>query len=135
MEILALDIGRSRTGFARASTQARLAEPLKTVETGTVVEELKKLLAEYQVEAIVIGLPRNSSGEDTQQTRWVRQWAKIAKQKVGVPLYWQDEFLTSELAEARNKHTKDNLNGTDAVAASIILEDFLNTDKSARVLV
>lgn len=136
MEILALDVGMKRTGIARASAEARLAEPLKTVETGRVLAELQKILAEHQVEAVVVGLPRNSDGQDTDQTRWVRQWTVANKSQIGVPLYWQDEFLTSELAEAKatlgGKNRSDN---TDAVAACIILEDFLSSAKTDQILV
>lgn len=135
MEILALDVGLKRTGIARASTEALLAEPLKTVETDTVLAELQKILAEHQVEAVVVGLPRNSQSEDTEQTRWVREWVKQAKPQIGVPLYWQDEFLTSELAEARSGSSNNAVNSADAVAASIILEDFLKSDKTAWALV
>lgn len=136
MEILALDVGQKRTGIARASSEARLAEPLKTVETEKVFSELGSILSNHQVEAVVVGLPRNSNSQDTDQTRWVRRWAADAKSQIGAPLYWQDEFLTSELAEAKtNTRSKGRLDNSDAVAACIILEDFLSSDKSDHILV
>ena len=137
MEILALDIGAKRVGIARASMEARLAQPLKTVKTDGAIEELRKIVKENQVELIVAGLPRNLSGEDTQQTRWVRDWVAKAKTELNLPFYWQDEALTSHeaMAKVQRSKFKDQSYGVDAQAAAIILGDFLNTDKNDWVLV
>lgn len=117
--------------------QARLAQPLKTVKTDEAIEQLLGIIKENEVEMIVAGLPRNLSGEDTQQTRWVRGWVTKAKTQLGVAFYWQDEALTSQqaLAKIQNSKIKDQGFGVDAEAAAIILEDFLSTDKNDRVLV
>ena len=133
MEILALDVGAKRVGIARASMQARLAQPLRTVKTDKAIEELRKIVKENQVVMIVAGLPRNLSGEDTQQTRWVRDWVTQAKTKLGLPFYWQDEALTSQIVESQKSKVKSL--DVDAEAAAIILEDFLAADKNNRVLV
>ena len=131
MEIIALDVGKKRTGIARASAEARLAEPFKNIDTSEVLNELEDYLAQHQVEAVVIGLPRGAEGQETEQTNWVRDWAKRAKDQIAAPFYWQDEFLTSQLAEAGRPYSVP----ADDVAASIILEDFLNTDKKDRLLI
>ncbi len=129
MEILALDIGTVNVGLARGSTAARIAQPLKTLKTKNI-EELKKEIELNGAEAIVVGLPRNLSGEDTDQTRWVRAWVKDAKSSVGLPFYWQDEALTSHLAQGRKaKNQVDE----HAEAAAIILQDFLDTPEQERV--
>jgi putative holliday junction resolvase len=113
---------------------ARLAEPLVTVATEKALDTIKELIAEQPIEAVVIGLPRSLEGADTEQTRWVRQWVKDAKDKLGkVPFYWQDEALTSKMAETHPGDVKNN-HGTDALAAAIILEDFLDTAESERVV-
>lgn len=82
---------------------------------------------------IVAGLPRNLSGEDTKQTRWVRDWVACAKAELDLPFYWQDEALTTHIAKSQEPRAKSY--GVDAEAAAIILEDFLSTDKNDRVLV
>ncbi len=133
MEILALDVGMKRVGIARASTQARLAEPLKTVKTDETIGQLRGIVKENQVSMIVAGLPRSLSGEDTDQTRWVRDWVARAKAELGLPFYWQDEALTSVKAESLKLKAKNK--DVDAEAAAIILEDFLKTDKNDWVLV
>lgn len=131
-EIIGLDLGAVRTGIARASTLARIPEPLLTVETDKAIETVKGITAEKDLEAIVIGLPRNLKGEDTDQTRWVRKWVEGAKKDFSVPFFWQDEALTSQVAEDRTG--KNKLSGIDAEAAAIILQDFLDTPEPERVL-
>ncbi len=130
-ELIGLDVGERRTGIARASSIARLAEPLKTVETEKLMEELKNLLSLNKVSAVVVGLPRSLEGEDTGQTRWVRDWVKQAKQQLNTVFYWQDEALTSKQAEA---HAKNEKVGADALAAQIILQDFLDTPEGERIV-
>ncbi|MBI2008024.1 Holliday junction resolvase RuvX, partial [Candidatus Saccharibacteria bacterium] len=67
-EILGIDLGAERTGIARASNVARLAEPLMSVPTKDAISTIRKYTSEHKVEAIAIGLPRNLSGEETKQT-------------------------------------------------------------------
>jgi putative Holliday junction resolvase len=132
-EYLGLDVGLKRTGIARASDAARLAEPLLTVATADILTTLKELIKEHGVSAIVIGLPRNLSGSDTKQTSWVRDFVINAKNKIDLPFYWQDEALTSRIAEAKkavHKHAHD----VDSLAAAIILQDFLETPEADWVI-
>lgn len=134
MEILALDVGAKKVGIARASMQARLPQPLKTVKTDEAIEQLRKIVKENPVAMVVVGLPRNLSGEDTQQTRWVRSWVTKVIAELGLPFYWQDEALTSVQATS-NKQQATNNADEHSLAAVIILEDFLSTDNNDRVLV
>ncbi|MEX1995728.1 MAG: Holliday junction resolvase RuvX [Candidatus Saccharimonadales bacterium] len=131
-QILALDVGQARTGIARASNIARLAEPLMTVETAKVLDTIKDLTREQALEAIVVGLPRNMKSDDTAQTDWVRNWVKTAKDQVNAPFYWQDEALTSKLAGGSALKLKKGQT-EDALAAAIILEDFLDSGEAERV--
>jgi putative Holliday junction resolvase len=120
-EYLGLDVGQKRTGIARASRVARLAQPLKIVETEKLMDELQELAAN-NVRAIVVGLPRNLDGDDTAQTKWVRQWAQQAQAVIKLPFHLQDEALTTHQALER----KPSNSHPDAEAAAIILQDFLN---------
>lgn len=127
-EIIGLDLGLKRTGIARASTSARLPEPIATVPTEKTLDTLRQLTAGKDVEAIVVGLPRSLSGNDTDQTEWVRKWVKSAKNDLETAFFWQDEALTSHIAQERKS------NDIDAEAAAIILQDFLDTPAEQRVL-
>ncbi len=130
--IVALDVGEKRIGVASANVVARLASPLKTLETGeSTIDDIKQLLAEETAAALVVGLPRNLSSEDTDQTRTVRAFVEELKQHVSVPVYWQDEALTSHVSkEILNSGKKPYAKGDiDALAASHILEDYLKSPK------
>lgn len=132
-EILALDIGIKRTGIARASNIARIAEPLSSVPTHDSIDSINEYISKHRTEAVVVGLPRSLAGKDTDQTQWVRRWVDSAKTKINVPLYWQDEALTTKSAQSvgfKSKQPADE----DAVAAAIILQDFLDSPETDRVM-
>ena len=128
-EIIGLDLGTKHTGVARASSIAKIAEPLASLETNKVIDQLQQLIEQKPTQAIVLGLPRNLIGDDTNQTKWVRQWATEAKKEIELPFYWQDEALTSRQAPISSYKTGDE----HSKAAAIILQDFLDTDESERV--
>jgi putative Holliday junction resolvase len=132
-EYLGLDVGLKRTGIARASGAARIAQPLLTVKTTDVLSTLKELIKEHEVSAIVIGLPRNLRGDETPQTTWVRDFVVHIKNKIDLPFYWQDEALTSRMAEAK-KAVHKQVHDIDSLAAAIILQDFLETPQADRVV-
>jgi putative Holliday junction resolvase len=126
---LALDIGEKRIGVARADNDVRIAFPLCTVEVDSLwLNRLREIVAEVQPSVLVIGYPRNQQGEATHQTREVERVASQLE-PLKVPLVFQDESLTSVLAEdylkRHNKtYTKADI---DAYAAAIILGDYLET--------
>jgi putative holliday junction resolvase len=123
--ILSLDVGERRVGVAIASVIAKLPRPLTTLDNTDVIwAQIDALASEHDVETIVVGLPRNLSGDDTAQTLYVRTFAeKLAKYTVVL----QDEALTSQKAEKElNSRGKPFAKGDiDALAATYILEDYL----------
>ena len=121
-DLIGIDIGKKHTGLARASTVAKIAEPLTTLPTDQVVAKIQELLKEKKIDAIAVGLPRNLSGDETEQTKWVRHWVSVSKKEVGVPFYWVDEALTS--SGEKNDHSG---------AAVAILQDFVNTADEEKV--
>lgn len=140
--VLALDVGAARIGVARASTVAGLASPLTHLDNSPqVIDDIKQLVAREQAVALVVGLPRNLQGQDTDQTRAVREFAAQLKSQpaaqLGLPMFWQDEALTSKQAEAElaAKGKPFSKGDVDAVAACYILQDFLNTDADQRVAI
>lgn len=128
-DFIGLDVGEVRTGIARASSIAKLAEPLRVVPTTRLLDELEDILKAGEIAGLIIGLPRNLNGDDTAQTKWVREWAQNAKSRLNTKIYFQDEALTTKLA-GNNKNSTDDL---DAQAAAIILQDFLDTGSSGRM--
>jgi putative Holliday junction resolvase len=130
VEILGVDVGLKKSGLARASTVARLAEPLTSVPTDELLQKLAKYGNEHHLEAIVIGLPRSLDSSETDQTAWVREWADRAKAKIQTSLYWQDEALTS--VEAQKSEYNRLKFDEHALAATIILQNFLDGAETDR---
>jgi putative Holliday junction resolvase len=126
--IVSLDVGTKRIGVAAADSALPIAVPLSTIEVdGTEIEQIKKLIEEKSVEIIVVGYPRNQSGDSTDQTGFAEAFAENLKQ-FGTVVF-QDESLTSVMAEDKLKQSgKPYEKGDiDALAAAIILQDYLET--------
>ncbi len=126
--VLALDIGTKRTGVAKANSVARIAGPLVAIhDSEGLPSRIAELAIEHNAIALVIGLPRSLSGENTAQTEYVQKIAATIKQQVDVPVYFIDEAVTSAHAEAELKarkklYIKEDI---DMLSAVYILEDFL----------
>jgi putative holliday junction resolvase len=134
--ILALDVGERRIGVAIASLAARLPRPLTTVERGPkTLHELQALADAEQAGMVIVGLPRNLSGNSTAQTVAVEDFAAELKHALGLPVHWQDEAVTSRQAEAElQKRGKPYTKGDiDALSATYILEDFLRDNPEVQV--
>ena|SRR6266498_4926704 len=126
--LLGLDVGERRIGVAIGDSVGRLATPLTTLEVdGLELVGLQRILLERDITGLVVGLPRNMSGEETQQSEVVRRFVKRRLLGFELPLNYQDESLTSVKAEqelaARKKSYKKN--DVDALAAAFILEDYM----------
>jgi len=126
--ILGLDVGTVRTGVARGHTLVGSASPLVVIDMSTGLQDaVRELVETEQAQALVVGLPRNLSSEDTAQTAFVRQQIDSHLKELGLPLYIVDEALTSEKAEAELKARKKPYakGDVDMLAACYILEDAL----------
>jgi putative Holliday junction resolvase len=124
---LALDVGEKRIGVAVGDNGVRIAIPFETIEVdGTEIQQIARLVVNENTDTIVIGYPRNQSGEPTAQTAYVEEFAKQLRD-IASNIVFQDESLTSVLAEQRLKSQgKPYVKGDiDAQAASIILQDYL----------
>lgn len=128
--IIGLDVGERRIGVARAHAEARLAEPLLTLdrrEYPNIFATLTKLLQEHGATEIVVGLPRGMEGQETAQTATIRAFAHELERVTGLPVHMQDEAATSIMAEEelslRGKpYQKGDI---DKLAATYILRDWL----------
>ena len=126
--ILAVDYGHKRVGLAISRKEADIARPYATLSTVGVIEKISEILIEEAIDKVVVGLPRNLDGDDTQQTAEARQFAQELKSSIGLPVIMQDEAGTSVQAKERlqargKKYQKEDI---DQEAAVIILEDYLN---------
>ena len=124
--ILALDVGDRRVGVALADSQIKIAVPYGYLErSDKIIQQITELMLDHDINILVVGYPRNQSGETTKQTESVEQFAKeLAEVEIDADLVFQDESLSSVEAERRLGRVKDK-GEIDAEAASIILQDYL----------
>lgn len=123
---LALDVGERRIGLAMADTSVRIAVPFGWLENNDeIFTKLAETVLRHDIDIIVVGYPRNQSGEPTKQTAFVEQFVDgFSEIELDAELVYQDESLSSVEAERRLGRVKDK-GEIDAEAASIILQDYL----------
>lgn len=145
MRALGIDYGERRIGLALSDLTGLLASPWKTLANDRDVgaaarrlaDEAGQLLRESEgLGVIVIGLPRRLSGDANEQTGRVQQLAGMIAEAIDVPVRLQDERLTShaadELLSRRERDWKKRKRRLDAVAAAIILQDYLDAHAISR---
>lgn len=129
MRIIGLDVGTKRIGVAKADTSVRIAIPNGYVlVNGQEIPEILRIARLNDTNFFVVGLPRSNNGNETAQSAYARKFADtLAASMPGARIYFQDESLTSVVAEERLKKRKKNFEKgeIDAEAASIILQDFI----------
>ena len=133
---VALDPGTKRIGVAVCDETQTVCRPVKTIQRTSwknTVENVKQLLAEYDARALIIGLPYNFDGSESEMTESARDMAAKLEMSVGIPVFLQDERATSFEARGRlwaqGKTTRETRH-VDAEAAAVILEDFLDRHRS-----
>ncbi|MCB1109677.1 MAG: Holliday junction resolvase RuvX [Chlamydiia bacterium] len=130
--VLGIDFGMKRIGIARSDPMKMIASPLKTIVAGKTLEETADLVVKEcnDVETIVLGLPLLLSGEDSDTTTRVREFAAILEKKSGLPLILWDERLTSKQIEKLmiedNVSRKKRTQHLDTLSATLILQNYLD---------
>jgi len=139
--VLALDFGEKRLGSAvsdeRLVTTKRLP-PLKRSNWKKLLQDIQRLVEGFDAQTIVVGLPLSMDGSEGDAAKNARRLATNLARSVRLPVYLQDERLTSVEAAANLKAegmTPDEIAANvDGEAAATILRDFLDT-KQQRLLV
>ncbi len=132
--LLGLDVGTRRVGVAVSDPLGVAARPLTTVtrtSDGTDLEHLAALAREYQVEGLVVGLPRHLDGREAELAAEVRAFAEKLAGRCGLPLAWAEERLSSREAERVLAELGVPAAGRrrrrDEVAAALILTWYLES--------
>lgn len=126
---MCLDVGEKRIGVAVADTSVRIAVPYETIEVdGDEIAAIANIVVTENADTLVVGYPRNQSGEATAQTRYVEVFTDRLKD-IASNIVFQDESLTSVIAEQqlvahKRSYSKGDI---DARAAAIILQDYLES--------
>lgn len=134
MIILAVDLGKARTGLAICDKTEMLASPLAQIaekNPEVLADKIAEIVKERAVELIVLGLPKNMDGSEGESAQNAREFAQVLKEKTGLIVKMQDERGTTITAHnflnATNTRGKKRKNVVDSVAATIILQNFLDS--------
>ena len=131
--ILAIDPGTKRCGVAVCDELRVTTRPLPLIERSSwkkLLSNIKNLISEFDAAALVIGLPLESDGTESEMSAEARRMARNFALSLDVPVFLQDERVTSYEAKSRlweqGKTVKESRTLVDSEAASIILADFLD---------
>ena len=132
--LLAIDYGEKRLGLAISDPNQIISKPLKTLilsDSKYIYNELEKIISDYEIQKLIIGLPVGMNGKNTQQTRKVEAFKEFLQNKIDIPIILFDERLSSVSAKksliSQGVKTGHNKSKIDQTAAAIFLQHFLDT--------
>lgn len=134
---MGLDIGSHTIGVAVSDELGITAQGLKTIRRKSKEDDLKeiiKIIDQFKIGKIVVGLPKNMNGTLGKQAEMVFQWIKTMKDKIGLPVAtWDERFSTVEasrvLLEA-DVSRKKRKKAIDKLAAVLILQGYIHRDRN-----
>lgn len=136
MRVMAIDYGDARTGVAISDRDGILVGKTEVIHSWNrekTAAEVKKLYLESGCERLVMGLPKNMDGSEGPRADLYREFAAYLGELIGVEIVLWDERRTTveahQILSAGNYRGKKRKNTVDAVAASLILEGYLNSMK------
>jgi len=138
VRVLALDLGERRVGVAISDPSGTVARPLQTLERRSRKEDfaaIAALVAEHDVELVVVGQPLSLDGTEGPQARRAARYARALAAHLTVRLVSWDERFTTAVAtdiirQSRTKKRRRNARAAgevDAVAAAVILQSYLDS--------
>lgn len=133
MKAMGIDFGLARIGIALSDETKFLASPFITYKRKTLEQDLNyilELIKTKNIDEIVCGLPMNMQGEEQKIAQQTRNFMSELEKQTNVKIEFIDERLSSVMAEELLKETerdwKKRKEKLDAVAASILLQDYLD---------
>lgn len=136
MIIISVDLGKARTGLAISDKTGFLASPLTMIEEKSEKKRLEKValaVTENKAELVVVGLPKNMDGSEGDSAKGAREFASQLTELTGIKTVMQDERGTTITAHNylsnRDVRGKKRKAAVDIVAASIILQDYLDSHR------
>lgn len=136
MRALGIDFGERRIGLALSDPTGTLASPLETVQRRPgkrpPLMRLEEVARAHDVEALVVGLPLDLQGRETEWCAEVRVMGDALAGRLGLPVVYVDERMTSVRAERalraqdQPRHRREEKGRVDAAAAALILQAWLD---------
>lgn len=132
--LIGIDYGSKRIGIAMSDPLKIIASPRQTVPNSPAFFlTIKKMIQDYDVEAVIIGMPYNLKGEKSTKAKEVEEFIKEIKQHISIDIVEWDERYTSSMAHetqiqmgVKKKHRQDK-SKIDEMAAALILQSYLDS--------
>lgn len=135
---LALDVGDERIGVALSDQRGYMARPLEVIPRRagpSSYQRLSQLVAEHDVDTLVVGLPLLADGSEGAQAASVRAYVRGMGSHLSTPIvYWDERYSTrragqilAEIGGSRRRHARR----ADAVAAAVILQEYLDARRAS----
>lgn len=129
--VLGVDFGKKRTGTAYMDMEIKIPFPCKLIEESNarkVKMALINIIEEKKIDTVIFGLPLSDDGKENEWCFEIRRFADFLLKSVKVEIIFIDEYGTSKDAEyiLRGKKIKNKKKNNDLVAATLILENYLN---------
>jgi putative Holliday junction resolvase len=138
--ILALDLGRKRIGMAISDPLGITAQGLPNlnrINKRSDLAELERLARERQVGLILMGNPKNMGGAEGRQSQWAREFADAIERRIGLPVKFWDERLTSveagRVLRLSGISIEKRAAAVDRLSAVILLQSYLDSVALGRV--
>lgn len=136
MKIMALDVGDARIGIAYTDALELSVNPLESYvrkNTENDYIHIAKLIKDYRIERVVVGLPLNMDGTEGDRVEKTKVFADTLKNYTDVQMVWQDERLTTVTAERllieQGMRREKRKTVIDKVAAMVILSSYLESKR------
>ena len=138
MRTMALDLGTVRTGVAISDPTQTLATPLAVVPSrnpATMADHIRGLVELHDIGRLVAGIPISLDGRRGPMAQWAEGVCRILEAALPVAVERWDERFSSAEADVRARDVSDSGRGLragrDAVAAAIILQEYLDRQRRA----
>lgn len=141
MRYLGLDLGSKTLGIATSDSTKTIASTLKTLtfkdeNYASLLEPLKEIICDYEIEKIILGLPKNMDNSIGTRASITLEFKKLLENTFGLEVIMEDERLTSVISNqvliqadmSRKKRKKK----VDGIAAQIILQSYLDRLKGMK---
>ena len=140
---IGLDFGPRKIGIAVGQTVTRTTQGVATIQVtsgGQHMERLLDIIGEWNARGLVVGVPLDSEGKETAMSAQARKFGREVHMKSGLPVYWVNEYLTSQQAHSELLETltrgqrlsKKRQAKRDQLAAELILRSYFESESSRR---
>jgi putative Holliday junction resolvase len=136
--ILAIDYGERKFGLAISDSKGIIATPLCVLKvqeknkTEKIIENILKIVEEYKIKTILIGKPQPFIESYEKTAKKIEKFKEKLEQKTTLPIIYQDESYSTATAQnmllSLGQNTKSTKGKIDMIAATVFLEEFLNSE-------